>query len=151
MSRGLTKFQEQDLMASVEQLEDLRDIIIEMDRNMWNDIAISFNKIIDTVKGINPTLFNYPKVAKYIENPKDFETNNTHLLNVVIQLTKIADELKKSNSLEHILSQDEKEFLCGCKKKKKKIAKKRKPRRSKGEIKGEITRKYIKKLNKEKK
>ena len=92
MSRGLTKFQEQDLMASVEQLEDLRGGIIKMDRNIWNDIAISFNKIIDTVKGINPTLFNYPKVAKYIENPKDFETNNTHLLNVVIQLTKIADE-----------------------------------------------------------
>ena len=118
MSRGLTKFQEQDLMASVEQLEDLRGRIIEIDRNMWMDIAISFNKIIDTVKGINPTLFNYPKVAKYIENPKDFETNNTHLLNVVIQLTKIADELKKSNSLEHILTKDEKEFLCGCGKKK---------------------------------
>ena len=114
----LNKSQEQDLMASVEQLEDLRGGIIKMDRNIWNDIAISFNKIIDTVKGINPTLFNYPKVAKYIDNPKDFETNNTHLLNVVIQLTKIADELKKSNSLEHILSQDEKEFLCGCKKKK---------------------------------
>ena len=146
MSRGLTKFQEQDLMASVEQLEDLRDIIIEMDRNMWNDIAISFNKIIDTVKGINPTLFNYPKVAKYIDNPKDFETNNTHLLNVVIQLTKIADELKKSNSLEHILTQDEKDFLC-----KEKVVKKRKPRRSKGEIRGEITRKHIKKLVKEKK
>ena len=124
MSRGLTKFQEQDLMGSVEQLEDLKDRIIEMDRNMWNDIAISFNKIIDTVKGINPTLFNYPKVAKYIENPKDFQTNNTHLLNVVIQLTKIADELKKSNSLEHILTEAEKEFLCGCKDKKK--AKKKK-------------------------
>ena len=133
-----------------------------MDRNMWNDIAISFNKIIDTVKSINPTLFNYPKVAKYIENPKDFETSNTHLLNVVIQLTKIADELKKSNSLEHILTEDEKEFLCGCKKKKKaleedmmkdneKVVKKRKPRRSKGKIRGEITRKHIKKLVKEKK
>ena len=36
----LDKFQDQDLMASVEQLEDLRDIIIEIDRNMWNDIAI---------------------------------------------------------------------------------------------------------------
>lgn len=118
MSRGLTKFQEQDLMASVEQLEDLRGSIIEMDRNMWLDIAISFNKIIDTVKGVDPTLFNYPKVAKYIKNPKNFETSNTHLLNVVIQLTKIADELKKSNSLEHILTEDEKEFLCGCKKKK---------------------------------
>ena len=71
------------------------------------------------------------------------EKTNTHLLNVVIQLTRIADELKKSNSLEHVLTQDELDFLC-----KKKVVKKRKPRRSKGEIKGEITRKYIKKLNK---
>jgi|TARA_R100001530_G_scaffold23674_2_gene19299 hypothetical protein len=66
-------------------------------------------------------------------------------------LERIAVALERANSLEHILTEDEKEFLCGCKKKKKKIAKKRKPRRSKGEIKGEITRKYIKKLNKEKK
>ena len=29
------------------------------------------------------------------------------------------DELKKANSLEHILTKDEKEFLCGCKDKKK--------------------------------
>ena len=65
-------------------------------------------------------------------------------------LERIAVALEKANSLEHILTEDEKEFLCGCKKKKK-IAKKRKPRRSKGEIKGEITRKYIKKLIKEKK
>jgi uncharacterized UBP type Zn finger protein len=47
------------------------------------------------------------------------QTNNTHLLNIIIQLTKIADELKKANSLEHILTKDEKEFLCGCKDKKK--------------------------------
>ena len=111
MSIGLTKFQEQDLMASVEQLEDLKDIIIKMDRNMWNDIAISFNKIIDTVKGINPTLFNYPKVAKYIENPKDFETNKI--------LKRIAIALEKASSLEHILTEGEKEFLCGRKDKKK--------------------------------
>ena len=52
------------------------------------------------------------------------EQTNTHLLNVVIQLTKIVDELKKANSLEHILTKDEKEFLCGCKDKKK--AKKKK-------------------------
>ena len=47
------------------------------------------------------------------------QTNNTHLLNIVIQLTRIADELKKSNSLEDILTKAEKEFLCGCKDKKK--------------------------------
>ena len=123
MSRGLTKFQEQDLMASVEMLENLKNKTIDT-FGEYSIINKSFSKIIKTIKNINPTLFSYPQVAKYIENPKDFETNNTHLLNVVIQLTKIADELKKSNSLEHILTEDEKEFLCGCKDKKK--AKKKK-------------------------
>ena len=61
-------------------------------------------------------------------------------------LERIAVALERANSLEHILSQDELDFLC-----KEKVAKKRKPRRSKGEIRGEITSKYIKKLNKEKK
>ena len=61
-------------------------------------------------------------------------------------LERIAVALERANSLEHILTQDELDFLC-----KKKVVKKRKPRRSKGEIKGEITRKYIKKLNKAKK
>ena len=61
-------------------------------------------------------------------------------------LERIAVALERANSLEHILTQDEKDFLC-----KEKVVKKRKPRRSKGEIRGEITRKYIKKLNKEKK
>jgi|TARA_R110002020_G_C15924517_1_gene743189 hypothetical protein len=58
-------------------------------------------------------------------------------------LERIAVALERANSLEHVLTQDELDFLC-----KKKVVKKRKPRRSKGEIKGEITRKYIKKLNK---
>ena len=61
-------------------------------------------------------------------------------------LERIAVALERANSLEHILSQDELDFLC-----KKKVAKKRKPRRSKGEIRGEISRKHIKKLVKEKK
>ena len=61
-------------------------------------------------------------------------------------LERIAVALERANSLEHILTQDEKDFLC-----KEKVVKKRKPRRSKGEIRGEITRKHIKKLNKEKK
>jgi hypothetical protein len=61
-------------------------------------------------------------------------------------LERIAVALERANSLEHILTQDELDFLC-----KKKVVKKRKPRRSKGEIRGEITRKHIKKLNKEKK
>jgi hypothetical protein len=61
-------------------------------------------------------------------------------------LERIAVALERANSLEHILTQDELDFLC-----KKKVVKKRKPRRSKGEIRGEITRKHIKKLVKEKK
>jgi|TARA_R100000656_G_scaffold91283_1_gene66351 hypothetical protein len=61
-------------------------------------------------------------------------------------LERIAVALERANSLEHILTQDEKDFLC-----KEKVVKKRKPRKSKGEIRGEITSKYIKKLNKEKK
>jgi hypothetical protein len=60
-------------------------------------------------------------------------------------LERIAVALERANSFEHILSKDEKDFLC-----KDKIAK-RKPRKSKGEINGEITRKHIMKLNKEKK
>jgi hypothetical protein len=48
--------------------------------------------------------------------------------------------------LEHILAPDELDLLC-----KKKIVKKSKPKKSKGEIRGEMTRKYVKKLNKERK
>ena len=59
-------------------------------------------------------------------------------------LERIAVALEGANSLEHILGPSELDFLC-----KKKVVKKRKPRRSKGEIRGEITRKYVKKLNKE--
>ena len=61
-------------------------------------------------------------------------------------LERIAVALERANSLEHILSQDELDFLC-----KEKVVNKRKPRRSKGEIRGEISRKHIKKLVKEKK
>ena len=58
-------------------------------------------------------------------------------------LERIAVALEGANSLEHILAPSELDLLC-----KEKVAKKRKPRRSKGEIRGEITRKYVKKLNK---
>jgi len=40
-------------------------------------------------------------------------------------LERIAVALERANSLEHILTEDEKEFLCGCKKKKKKARKKK--------------------------
>ena len=61
-------------------------------------------------------------------------------------LERIAVALEGANSLEHILAPSELDLLC-----KEKIVTKRKPRRSKGEIRGEITRKYVKKLNKERK
>ena len=63
-------------------------------------------------------------------------------------LERIAVALERGNSLEHILSDSEKKLLCTCKDK---VVKKGKPRRSKGEIRGEETRKHINKLNKEKK
>ena len=77
----------------------------------------------------------------YILQPQAINQRKTNKL-----LERIAIALERANSLEHILTQDEKDFLC-----KEKVVKKRKPRRSKGEIRGEITRKHIKKLNKEKK
>ena len=61
-------------------------------------------------------------------------------------LERIAVALEGANSLEHILAPSELDLLC-----KEKIVKKSKPRKSKGEIRGEITRKYVKKLNKERK
>ena len=61
----LNKFQEQDLMASVEQLEDLKNKTIDT-FGEYSNINKSFDEIIGRLKNINPTLFNYPRVAKYI-------------------------------------------------------------------------------------
>ena len=60
----LDKFQEQDLMGSVEQLKDLKKKIIDT-FGEYSNINKSFDKIIDKIKNINPTLFNYPREAKY--------------------------------------------------------------------------------------
>jgi hypothetical protein len=60
----LDKFQEQDLMGSVEQLEDLKKKIIDT-FGEYSNINKSFDKIIDKIKNINPTLFDYPREAKY--------------------------------------------------------------------------------------
>ena len=46
----LNKFQEQDLFASVEKLEDIKKEI---------------DKTISIIKNIKPSLFSYPQVAKY--------------------------------------------------------------------------------------
>ena len=61
----LDKFQEQDLMASVEQLEDLKNKTIDT-FGEYSNINKSFDEIIYRLKNINPTLFNYPRTAKYI-------------------------------------------------------------------------------------
>ena len=61
----LNKFQEQDLMGSVEMLENLKDKTIDT-FGEYSNINKSFDEIIGRLKNINPTLFNYPRVAKYI-------------------------------------------------------------------------------------
>ena len=64
MKLMLNKFQEQDLMASVEQLEDLKNKTIDT-FGEYSNINKLFDEIIGRLKNINPTLFNYPRVAKY--------------------------------------------------------------------------------------
>ena len=61
----LNKFQEQDLMGSVEMLEDLKDKTIDT-FGEYSNVNKSFDEIIGRLKNINPTLFNYPRTAKYI-------------------------------------------------------------------------------------
>ena len=57
----LNKFQEQDLFASVEKLEDIKSITNNVKVN--NEI----DKVISIIKNIKPLLFSYPKKAKYIK------------------------------------------------------------------------------------
>jgi hypothetical protein len=57
----LNKFQEQDLFASVEKLEDLKSIT---NNDKVND---EIDKTITIIKNIKPSLFSYPKVARYIK------------------------------------------------------------------------------------
>ena len=67
----LNKFQEQDLMGSVEHLENSLEFIYNEKREIDDDgrdyaKAILHIKIaIDKLKSINPTLFNYPREAEY--------------------------------------------------------------------------------------
>jgi hypothetical protein len=63
----LNKFQEQDLMASVEHLESALECIdyeIFDDENLPKVIK-HIKKAIADIKNINPILFNCPRVAKY--------------------------------------------------------------------------------------
>jgi len=65
----LNKFQEQYLLASVDQLQNLKmQVMINIntkcytnEKNLWD----KFDKIISDIKSINPRLFSYPKVATY--------------------------------------------------------------------------------------
>ena len=66
----LNKFQEQDLMGSVEMLENLKDKTIDT-FGEYSNINKSFDEIIYRLKNINPTLFNYPRTAKYISGKFD--------------------------------------------------------------------------------
>ena len=59
----LNKFQEQDLMGSVEMLEDLNDKTIDT-FGEYSNVNKSFDEIIGRLKNINPTLFTYPRTAK---------------------------------------------------------------------------------------
>ena len=66
----LNKFQELDLMGSVEMLENLKDKTIDT-FGEYSNINKSFDEIIYRLKNINPTLFNYPRTAKYISGKFD--------------------------------------------------------------------------------
>lgn len=54
----LNKFQEQDLLSSVEKLEDIKKEI---------------DKTISTIKNIKPSIFSYPQQAKYTIAESDGE------------------------------------------------------------------------------
>ena len=69
----LNKFQEQDLMGSVEHLElalECIDYEIFDDENLPKVIK-HIKKAIADIKSINPKLFSYPKQAKYISGKFD--------------------------------------------------------------------------------
>ena len=84
----LNKFQEQDLMASVEQLENLKDKIID-NFGEYSNINKSFDEIIDIIKNINPILFNSPRVAKY--DTPDGRYDPTPIINDDEEMKKNAD------------------------------------------------------------
>jgi hypothetical protein len=60
------------LLASVERLEDIKDIII---KNINKEDRIKINneidKTISDIKSINSLLFSYPKVARYLSGKYD--------------------------------------------------------------------------------
>jgi len=89
----LDKFQEQDLMGSVEQLEDLKNkISTGFNISEYENVIKSFDKIIDTIKKIHPSLFNYPRVAKYMEEGEiRGEITRKHIKKLNEEMKKNAD------------------------------------------------------------
>jgi hypothetical protein len=86
----LNKFQEQDLMACVEQLEDLKNkISTGFNISEYENVIKSFDEIIDIIKNINPILFNSPRVAKY--NTPDGRYDPTPIINDDEEMEKNAD------------------------------------------------------------
>ena len=69
----LNKFQEQDLFASVEKLEDIKKkinsfaIIFLDNAEEETYILKEIDETISIIKNIKPSLFSYPKEAKYIK------------------------------------------------------------------------------------
>ena len=67
----LNKFQEQDLMSGVDKLEDILSDIYNGEIKKTNmlpkleDLYKRISKAVTDIKNIKPSLFSYPKVAKY--------------------------------------------------------------------------------------
>jgi len=93
----LNKFQEQDLMASVEHLESALECIdyeIFDDENLPKVIK-HIRKAIDGIKNINPTLFNYPRVARYMSKG---ERRGEETRKYIKKLNKIYKEKDNANT-----------------------------------------------------
>jgi len=65
----LNKFQDQDLMASIELLEDALKGIHNAETNDTNlpNAIVLIRIAIDKIKNLHPSLFSYPKSAKYMK------------------------------------------------------------------------------------
>ena len=65
----LNKFQDQYLLANVEKLEDIKKVMMRHFKQV--NICLKIDKVISDMKSINPLLFSYPKVARYLSGKYD--------------------------------------------------------------------------------
>jgi len=90
----LDKFQEQYLMGSVEHLESALECIdyeIFDDENLPKVIK-HIKKAIADIKNVNPILFNYPRVARYMEEGEiRGEITRKHIKKLNEEMKKNAD------------------------------------------------------------